>query len=43
MNGVDNIITALEHNDRVCEIVIIQVQISLLERFTAVMQEPSRC
>jgi len=40
MNGVDNIITALEHNDRVCEIVIIQVQISLLERFTAVMQEP---
>ncbi|KAH9964137.1 hypothetical protein BC827DRAFT_1265949 [Russula dissimulans] len=40
MNGIDNIIAALEHNDRVCEVVIIQVQSSLLERFTAVMQEP---
>ena len=38
--GADNIIAALEQNDRVCEITLDGLPVSLLERIAAVMQEP---
>jgi len=38
--GADNIIAALEHRDRVCEIILWGSSRSLLERFVAMTQEP---
>ena len=38
--GADHIIVALEQNDRVCEIILDGLPVSLLERIAAVMQEP---
>jgi len=38
--GADNIIAALQHNDRVCEVGLWDVTSSQLERVAAVMQEP---
>lgn len=38
--GANNIITALKHNDRICEIDLRFFPSSVLERFAAVMQEP---
>ena len=38
--GADNIVAALEHNDRICEILLEGFPRSLLERFGAAMQEP---
>lgn len=38
--GADNIIAALEHRDRVCEIALWGVLSSLLERFAAMTREP---
>jgi len=38
--GADNIIAALEHPDRVCEIRLGNIPSSILESFAAVMQEP---
>jgi hypothetical protein len=41
ISGLDNITAVLEHNDRICEIVLHQVSNSLLERVSAaLMQEP---
>lgn len=40
VEGVDNIIAALEQNDRVCEIVLGGIPDSLLERLAGVMQKP---
>ena len=40
-SDLDNIIAALEHNDRICEIVLYEAPNSLLERVSAaLMQEP---
>ncbi|KAH9955322.1 hypothetical protein BJV74DRAFT_991205 [Russula compacta] len=36
----DNIMAALEHNDRICQITFIWLPSSLLEQFAAAMQEP---
>jgi hypothetical protein len=43
-DGADNVIGAMKHNDRVCEIILRGVPSSLLEseRFAAVTQEPFR-
>ena len=38
--GVDNIIAALEHNDRVCGVELWNVQSSQMEKVLAAMQEP---
>jgi hypothetical protein len=40
VEGADNIIAALEHNDRVCEIVLERIPNWLLERLAAVMEGP---
>jgi hypothetical protein len=41
ISDLDNVIAALEHNDRISEIVLHQVPNSLLERISAaLMQEP---
>jgi hypothetical protein len=40
MLGVDNIITALEHNDRVCELALHDFPLSELEEVFAAMQRP---
>ena len=40
MKGADNIIAALEHNDRVCQIVLPDLSSRRLESFTPAMQEP---
>ncbi|KAI0294811.1 hypothetical protein BC826DRAFT_1010664 [Russula brevipes] len=39
--GADNIVAALGHNNRLCEIDLREVPSSLLERLVAVMMEPS--
>ncbi len=38
--GTDNIVAALEHNDRVCEISLAKFSSSMLERIAAEIQEP---
>ena len=40
MKGADNIIAALEHNDRVCQISLCNLSSWQLENFTAAMHEP---
>jgi len=40
MDGAENIIAALEHHDRVCEVIFQRVPRSVLEIFAAVIQEP---
>ncbi len=37
---MDNIIVALEHNDRVCQIELVEVTNSQLEEALAAMQQP---
>ena len=38
--GVDNIIAALEHNDRICELDLFDIPSSQLEKVLAAMQQP---
>ena len=40
MLGVDNIIAALEHNDRICEVDLENISSSQFEKVLAVMQQP---
>ena len=40
MWGVDNIIAALEHNDRICEVNLENISSSQFEKVLAVMQQP---
>ena len=38
--GVDNIIAALEHNDRICQLVLFEISSSQMEKVLAGMQQP---
>jgi hypothetical protein len=38
--GLDNIIAALEHNDRVCELILFNIRRSQMEKVLATMQQP---
>jgi F-box-like len=40
MWGVDNIIAALEHNDRICQLELIDIPSSQMEKVLAAMQQP---
>ena len=40
MLGVDNIIAALEHNDRICQIELIDIPSSQMEKVLSTMQQP---
>ena len=40
MRGVDNIIAALDHNDRICQMELIDIPSSQMEKVLAAMQQP---